>query len=206
MDGWKTYFENTRDKPPRPLLVEALSYVADKGTALDLGASALNDSRYLLDVAFRHVTAVDIEPVAAEIAATFPPERFSYAISSFDDFAFVPKTYDLINAQYALPFASPGSFRRLMDSIRRSLVPGGVLAAQFFGDRDSWNTPGKGMTFVTRVELDRLLESFEVLVMREEEKDDGTAISKTPKHWHVFHVIARKPQAASAVRDQAGNH
>lgn len=47
MAVWEDYFERTKNKPPRPLLLEAVTYVKEKGFALDLGSGALNDSLYL---------------------------------------------------------------------------------------------------------------------------------------------------------------
>ena len=53
MSHWSQYIAKTKNKSPRPLLVRALSYVKNKNKALDLGAGALNDSRYLLENGFK---------------------------------------------------------------------------------------------------------------------------------------------------------
>jgi hypothetical protein len=45
---------------------------------------------------------------------------------------------DLVFAGYSLPFHSRASFDRLWTLIRRSLRPGGRIAVDLFGDRDSW--------------------------------------------------------------------
>jgi len=84
--SWKDYFERTKGKPPRPLLVKAIGLLKEKGNALDLGSGALNDSAFLLSQGFSHVTAVDKVPVAIEIAKQFPKEKFEYVISSFEDY------------------------------------------------------------------------------------------------------------------------
>ena len=109
-NSWDEFVELTKNKPPRSLLVKALPYVHERNTALDLGAGALNDSMYLLSEKFAHVIAVDKNPVATDIAAGLPPERFTYTISSLESFNFPPTVADLITAQYALPFISPESF------------------------------------------------------------------------------------------------
>jgi len=36
-----------------------------------------------------------------------------------------------------------------------------------------------------------LLEGFEIESMNEEEKDDPPGL-RSPKHWHLFHVVAKK--------------
>jgi hypothetical protein len=43
----------------------------------------------------------------------------------------------------------------------------------------------------TRAEVLTLLHDFEVEMMREEERDDPPELRK-PKHWQLFHVVARK--------------
>src|ERR1700733_3592381 len=92
---WKDYFENTKGKPPRPLLVTALGFVKNREEALDLGSGALNDSAYLISEGFKHVTALDKTPVAQEIAEKFPKDVFKYVTASFEDFDFPKNTFDL---------------------------------------------------------------------------------------------------------------
>ncbi|MDO8550913.1 MAG: hypothetical protein Q7S39_12285 [Ignavibacteria bacterium] len=47
------------------------------------------------------------------------------------------------------------------------------------------------MTFHTKQQVENLLSDMEIIELTEEDKDGRTA-NGTPKHWHVFHVIARK--------------
>ena len=54
---WGRFYTYTKDSPPWPLLVRAASLVPRNGRALDLGAGAGRDTRYLLEQGFR-VTAV----------------------------------------------------------------------------------------------------------------------------------------------------
>ena len=107
---WKNYFNNTKNQPSRPLLVKAVTFVKSKDQALDLGAGALMDSIYLLSQGFSHITALDKEPVAKEIADNLPKDRFSYIISPFESYDFPKDKFDLINAQYSLLFINPSDF------------------------------------------------------------------------------------------------
>ena len=47
------------------------------------------------------------------------------------------------------------------------------------------------MTFQTRAEAEALLSRFEVELFDEVEEDGSTAVGKQ-KHWHLFHVVARR--------------
>ncbi len=192
---WKAYSERTKERPLRELLVQAVAYVPDKGQALDLGPGALNESEYLLELGFQSVVAVnkdplEIDPVAQSRATAFPKDRFAYCVSSFDAFDFKPGTYDLINAQYALPFNPPETFDGMFTSLIASLKSGGIVTGQFFGPNDEWSSNAT-MTFVTRERAQRLLQDCEIISFKEEEGTDRLAVGGQ-KYWHTFHFIARK--------------
>ena len=146
---WEKYAERTQDIGPRPSLARAIIFVTNKDEALELGSGALNDVRYLISQNFKHITAVDSTPVASEIIGNFPPETVSYVISTFEDFNFDENKYDLINAQYSLPFNRQDTFDKVFKSIVSSLKDGGILTGQFFGVRDEWNVPEHKMNFQT---------------------------------------------------------
>lgn len=188
---WKEYFERTKDSKPRPLLVRAVDLVANKNEALDLGSGALNDVRYLVSKDFKHITAVDSKPIAQDIIKNFPKEIVSYVISTFEDFDFVENKYDLINAQYSLPFNPENTFEKVFKLILSSLKKGGILTGQFFGIKDEWNVLDHKMNFQTREQAEKLLDGLEVVDFQEEETDKPTAKGDM-KHWHVFHFIVRK--------------
>ncbi len=47
------------------------------------------------------------------------------------------------------------------------------------------------MTFHTREQAENLIEDLEVIYFKEKKKDDKTA-KDDMKHWHEFHIIAKK--------------
>ena len=97
---------------------------------------------------------------------------------------------DLVNASFALPFCEPRHFPALWSRIVAAVRPGGRIAGQFFGGRDSWALlPDR--THHTREEVLQLLEGFEIEMMLEEERDDTPDV-RNPKHWQLWHVVARK--------------
>ena len=69
------------------------------------------------------------------------------------------------------------------------LRPGGRFCGQLFGDRDTW--AAEGVTCFSRPQVDALLSGLSVETLDEEEQDSQDALGN-PKHWHVFHVVARK--------------
>jgi SAM-dependent methyltransferase len=191
--NWGQFYGFTKDSPPWPLLMRAAALAPSDGQALDLGAGAGRDTRYLLEQGFQ-VTAVDAEPGAAALLATLPQDHLLVAQSTFEDFPFAFATYDLISAQFALPFMPKERFATVFVRLKAALVPGGVFAGQFFGVHDEWNVPERAhaMTFLTRAEAEDLLSNLEIIELVEEDAD-GHKADGSPKHWHIFHILARRP-------------
>jgi SAM-dependent methyltransferase len=191
--NWKKYFNMTKGANPRPTLVSSMKYVKNKDEALELGAGALNDVRYLLGPTtdFKHITALDKVSVPREVLSHFPKDKLSYVVCKFEDFEFPQNKYDLVNAQYSLPFISRIAFPKVLNSILESLKPGGVMVGQFFGIRDEWNNKESDITFHSIEEAKVLLEKLKIVSLKEEEAERKTALGVI-KHWHVIHFTAIK--------------
>lgn len=186
---WSEYYEITKSKPPTKLLVKALEYVPEKDKAIDIGAGALKDARYLLEQGF-DVTAIDKSPLMEQEAKALDNDNLHAFTTSFEDFNFHKNEYDIASSMFALPFTAPEHFEKVFNEIKLSLKKGGIFCGQFFGINDEWSKNPK-MTFHTEEQVRDLFVDFEILSLKEIE-EDGTTANGTPKHWHVFHVIARK--------------
>lgn len=188
---WLGYLQATKISHPRPLLVEAIQYLKGKYSVLDLGAGAMNDSRYLLDQGFKKIISVDAEPRFLDFCKELQSNRLTCIVSTFEKFDFPKEEYDIINAQFALPFNPPQTFNAVFTKIKESLKKDGILVGQFFGIKDDWAKNNPDMTFHSRKEVEKLLEDLEIIKLDEVEKDDKTALGPA-KHWHLFNIIARK--------------
>lgn len=188
--SWTDFYEKTKGRPHWPIVERAVDLLGTPGTALDLGCGAGRDTRWLLSQGWK-VTAVDMEPQAIAMLDDVAGENLRGVVSSTGDFDFVPESYDLISAQFSLPFQPHSTFYPAFERLKSALRPGGIFVGQFFGERDSWVNSGRDMTFVTREEAKRLLDGLTVLEF-EEEDEDGTTAFGVEKHWHVFHIMARR--------------
>lgn len=189
MFDWGGYINTTKNKPPRRLLVRAIKDIKNKETALDLGAGALNDSKYLLEQGFKQVIAVDIEE-NLELFNNIDKRHFSFKKVAIENYDFLPNTFDLINAQFVLPFLPREKIVSVIDNIKHSLKIDGIFVGQFFGINDSWNK--KPAVYVyTKQKIEEFLFNLDIAYFQEEEKDDKTAMG-AEKHWHIFNFIAKK--------------
>jgi len=193
----KKYYAATKDRPGSFLLKQALEFVEKKGKALDLGAGALQDTKFILKNGFERVVVVDKSPLIKEYTQDLEQkelEKIDIHITPFEEYIFPPHAFDLINAQWALPFCNPQEFSKVFKSLIESLDKGGVFTGQLFGINDEWNQDGngrkEGMTFHTRNEVASLLHELEIMKLLEKEEDSTTTLG-VPKHWHVFHIIAK---------------
>jgi len=198
-DTWRRYYQVTGERPPRPTLMFALDrFDADGGPAaprfaIDLGSGNGRDTIEILRRGWR-VLAIDAEPAAIEglrARPDLPPGAPLEALVARFEAAAWPAC-DLVNSSFALPLCPPADFpamwRRIVDSLR----PGGRFSGQLYGDKDSW-AGNPSITFHTRAEAEARLAGLAVEHFREEE-DDSVTPRGHPKHWHIFHIVARKPK------------
>ena len=183
--SWSDYYAKTRGRPPRPTLLDALARFGGRaGLAVDLGIGGGRDAVALLARGW-HVVGIDSEPAVLALprhpGLTLRREAFETAC--------LPRA-DLVNASFSLPFCRPDAFPAFWRRIAAALRPGGRFAGQFFGPRDGW-FGNPGMVHLPEAEIRRLLARFEVERF-EEEEDDAETPRGAMKHWHIFHVVARK--------------
>ena len=195
LEDWSGYFTSVLGKPPRETLLKALDFFAEDGVvnglAVDVAAGEGRDTLELLARGWR-VIATDNHPDAFPLLRSrVPGDQLSRLTTEDVDFARmqIPEC-DLVNASFALPFCDPEHLPELWDKIVAAIRPGGRFAGQFFGDRDGWaSLPGR--SHHSHDEVMALLTGFEIEMMRVEERDDPPEL-RSPKHWHLFHVVAKK--------------
>jgi SAM-dependent methyltransferase len=197
-ENWESYYEKTGTRPPRDTLLFALDRfetelaATDRRFAIDLGCGNGRDTIELLRRSW-HVLAVDAEAAAISGLTSredLPPDcHLETRIGRFEDMT-LPEA-DLVNSSFALPLVDPPKFPALWDNILDSVRSGGRISCQLYGDRDSW-VGRPGITFFTKSGIDALLEPLDVEFLREEE-DQSVTPRGHQKHWHIFHIVARRP-------------
>lgn len=186
---WSEYYAITKSKPPSRLLATALGYVQNRRHAIDIGGGALKNTRYLLQEGFE-VTVVDSSSLMKQEADTIDSDKLHPYTSTFETFTFEANKYDIAVAMSSLPFIAPKDFNEVWQSIKHSLAPQGIFCGNFFGINDDWANNTE-MTFHRKAQVEQLLSDFTIHSFEEVDQDATTA-DGTPKHWHLFNVIAQK--------------
>ncbi|GAB4386611.1 MAG: class I SAM-dependent methyltransferase [Phycisphaerales bacterium] len=197
---WPGYFAASAGRPPRETLLGALARFEAEGVpaagetlpiAVDLGCGEGRDTAELLRRGWRVIAIDGHEEAFRRLRARTDIEhwdRLEMRLGAFEECQ-IPACH-LLNASFSLPFCEPARFAQLWKVLTLAIMPGGRFAGQLFGDRDSWaKLPDR--SHQSRDEVERLLKPFEIELLQEEERD-GTDCSGAGKHWHVFHIIARK--------------
>lgn len=199
---WSAYFDRMEGKPPRATLLRALEKFgpidpSDAPLAVDLGCGAGQDLVALLEHGWR-VWACDANPdglarlrARPVCAAAIADGRLTVVETDFQSVRIPAAT--LVNASFALPFCPPDHFPALWAKIDAALAAGGSggrFAGQLFGDRDDWAIL-EDRTHLTRAETLALFDQY-ILEHFEEEDRPSSHAGEHHKHWHVFHIVARK--------------
>lgn len=198
-EKWERYYDAVEGLPPRDTLLLALERLEadtlpEEGVrlAVDLGCGEGRDTLELLRRGWR-VLAIDaeiagIERLRARLAGQPEIERLETLVERFETARWPAAA--LVNSSFALPFCPPERFEEVWGRIAASLPTGGRFSGQLFGVRDGWASDPE-LTFVARSQVEELLQGFTPERLDEVEQDGMTATGR-PKHWHLFHVVARR--------------
>jgi tellurite methyltransferase len=188
---WTDYYDEQGEREPREMLLGALAAFAFPGEATDLGCGQGIDTVAMIDRGWK-VFATDAEPEGVRrLEARLTPERAPLCTLKLARMEEVDlPAADLVWASFSLFFCPPERFADVWAKVRGSIRPGGRFAGQILGDRDTWAVDPERTAF-DRQAARALFDGLEIERFDEEE-NDGEACSG-PKHWHVFHVVARCP-------------
>ena len=196
-ERWARFYNAAGTDAHETLVLAAERFASERSPselrAVDLGCGAGRDTAELLRRGWT-VLAIDAQEEAVRRLrerGDIPPAalaRLTAQVAPFEEAAWPP--VDLVNAGFSLPFCPPAAFPDVWRRVRESLLTGGRFSGHLFGERDGWAADGE-MTFHTRAEAEKLFRGLELERFDEVERD-GATVTGEPKHWHVFHVVARR--------------
>lgn len=193
-ETWRDYYRRTGFRPPRPTLLRALDAfpAGFAGFAVDLGCGNGRDTVELLRRRWR-VLAIDAQAAAIEELRARPglphPELLETRVDRFETARW--PAADLVNSSFALPLCPPVAFPDVWRRIAGSLRPGGRFAGQLYGDHDEW-AADPTIVHHDRAAVDALLSDLAVEWLEEEETDAEIRNGRV-KHWHIWHIVVRRP-------------
>ena len=193
--GWAAYYDKLRDRPPRKTLLAALDAFGatpSDALALDLGCGDGRDAIEMLRRGWR-VIAVDAEPEALRQlqARALPPDSDVAPVNARLEEVPIPIGVQLINSSFAMPLCEPGAFTAFGSASGKGFRLAVASAASGTARATAGSIGPASPSCVARRRL-AMLEGLD-LELFEEEESDGVTPRGTAKHWHIFHIVARKP-------------
>ena len=185
VETWDAYYEASLTKPLHPIFAALEPYLPANGLAVDLGFGVGQGVRFLRSHGL-DVRAVDSDPKALTFLALDP-----HVEATCEDFmAFKMPECDVVLAVFSLFFLSQSDFSSFCPNMVAKVRPGGLFAGQLLGLNDDW-VKSKGCSSLSTSELKRAFKGWEFLHFEEVDRD-GETILRESKHWHVYHIVARK--------------
>jgi tellurite methyltransferase len=195
--SWKQYYELHAAMPhTKSLEIAVNDYCKNGGEALDLGAGNLRDTKFLLEKGFK-VRALDPSPDSALLAEELHHPNLIMVPKLIRDYDFPENYFSLINAQGILFHLPIQRLKAVISKIKNSLKHEGVFTVELLGLNDDWNKEESEKTFLSKEQLEELLNGFEIIYLDEYERNVTSAASEIAgtnelKHWHKFRIIAIK--------------
>lgn len=191
MRNIEKYYANTVDAKPSYTVKKFIKMNIEPSNAIELGCGAGRDTIYLIKNGW-NVLAIDREDVETRIREKLQKNqmnKFKFLKQNFEDIQL--EKNNLLVANFSLPFCNKNKFKELWNKIKDSILEKGYFVGNFFGIKDEWKNTKEEMTFLTKEQVIELLENFEIIELKEIEKNAITGLGKM-KHWHIFNVIAKK--------------
>lgn len=165
-DWGEFYCSAISKQHPSPGLLKALQLLYEEttvslpGHAIDLGCGLGRDTKRLLAEEFS-VLAVDAnEYVIDKLRASVDSKLLRTQVASFENTDWSPTT--LINAALALPYCPREHFAFVWSQILASLIPQGVLVADFFLLRPGQSRDEPMVQSFSKEELTNFLSALDV--------------------------------------------
>ena len=193
--SWEAFCEATSTRGPLEYFHSAMEFVdGNVGAgrrAIDVGCGGGADARDLLSRGWK-VFALDAEPASRRLLEERTPaavrERLEIEIGSFHTVE-LPQA-DLAYAQFSLPFAGD-DFDASVRNVLSSVVPGGAFVGQLFGASDDWASD-PSVAAVDHRWIEQTFADFGELEIDERDQDGPYGAGGDTKHWHFFHIRARR--------------
>lgn len=192
MKNSEEYYNKTKGNNPSGLLKSFFFMNFDKELngkyAIDLGAGAGNDAKYLLEKGFK-VTCIDKEEKSKEITMSqiTQNENLKFELQEFENLKL--NKADLIYSCFSLHFCNPDKFNNMMNEIINNINTNGFFVGNFLGEEDGWYGNDK-MTFLSKEKVLDYFKDFEIKYYAEK-KYIKDAVIGGKKNWHVFEIMAK---------------
>tara|TARA_R110002049_G_C9160924_1_gene560992 strand:- start:2855 stop:3502 length:648 start_codon:yes stop_codon:yes gene_type:complete len=203
------YFDSTEYREIREDLVFATSLINGPKIAIDCGCGAGADIGYLSNNGFT-VYGFDIEPESISRCRSRFQEKENVFLTHSTFSTYEYPSASLVVADASLFFCPRSEFEEVWSNIYHCLFQGGIFCGSFLGNEDTMAKPSENpsvfwsdVTSFEESEVKQLLKCFDVLSFKTH-KSSGKTSQGTSHNWHIFQVVAQKPNKSKQQGPSAG--
>lgn len=197
------YLDATENRKIRDDLLFAINHVKAPKIAIDCGCGAGADIDYLASNGFTvHGFDIDEASISRCQARFQGMGNVTLSQSTFAQYRY-PKV-SLVVADASLFFCPEAEFPTVWNNIHDCLYPNGIFCGSLLGPEDTMAGPAYNKDDywpeVTAFEEDEarvLFADYEILRFTVH-KSAGVTPTGDPHHWHIYSVVARKPDDADS--------
>lgn len=192
------YYDSTFDRETRDDLRFAVSLVDGSKIAIDCGCGAGSDIAFLRSQGFL-VYAFDVEHEAIARCRSRFKDDANVLLSQATFSNYIYPSASLILADASLFFCPKTEFATVWRKINESLRVNGIFVGSFLGPEDTMADPKfnekvlwSEALVVSEEKVKHWLSKFEIISFTEH-RSQGISFDGMYHQWHIFSVIARKP-------------
>ncbi len=192
------YFDATEFREVREDLLFSVDMISEPKVAIDCGCGAGSDINFLLKNGFT-VYGFDVEQESiSRCQSRFEGIKNVFlSKSSFSTFSYPQAS--LVVADASLFFCPSSDFKNVWERISQCLYSNGVFCGSFLGLEDTMASSGNNpsvfwpeVSAFEESEVRALFKNFEILRFNVH-KSTGKTPQGAIHNWHIFQVVARKP-------------
>ena len=154
---WQHVYDNNKPLDSKPWLCRYDEYLGPGKKVLDLGCGYGNDTRELIalgcDVISTDLIQGMVDKTLADVAGS---KGFAFDMENDDWAVFVDNQFDVVVAGLSLHYFSAEVTTRIIQEIKRILLPGGILLARVNSVNDAAHGAGDGERIEDNFYIDRV--------------------------------------------------
>jgi hypothetical protein len=178
--------------------------IEDRNRAIDIGAGALREAKFLVDEGFREVVVIDYNELKEQWKEDIDMKKVKIIKDWVEDYSFEKESCELIISLNTLPWVKKDELQNVIEGIKNAFKKRGIFVGNFFATDEHMvvegMSEGEKANGFSKKEIEKLFIDFELIKVGDVDGiDEYKGITKINQDGkikdviiHDFLVIVRK--------------